>query len=425
MTPRELLGKYRDDGRFVTGAFYASDPLPVQRGACVGVVLLHPGGPRRAEDTPSFLYNVLMDPALLEVPLGKRLRPVVCRLLASLLAKPINREYEMIGGRSPINRLTREQAQALEAALNHKFGQAAGIEFRTYIAARYGHPSAEAAALQMEADGVDCVVLLPLYPQYSKLTTGSSLFQWWVLEQSGEIPRWPTTFVYEYAAHPKYVQAISERIDEALQRFPRAVRKDVHLVFVARGTPLREMTERRDPYCCLVHATVDRVMACRGHDLPFHVTFQSVLGVAEWLSPETEEKLEALARDGARAVLMVPVSFVSDRLETVYRLDVKLRERAEALGVFHYEVTSGLNCHPLFIEALAEIAVAQLVCGDTAFAGFSGDGVPSYALCPLGRRASFAPSERMTRCARCPALAEAMRWEHDTGLPAPVDRPRH
>src|SRR5690606_26872681 len=178
---------------------------------------------------------------------------------------------------------------------------------RTYIAMRYWHPFSEEAAEQMRRDGVNKVVLLPLYPQYSKTTTGASLVYWWRLEQSGEIPKWDTTYVFEYAANPKYVQAVSERIDEALQRFPRPVRDRVQLVFSAHGTPVKELKVRRDPYCCLIHSTVDRVMAHRKGDRPFHVSFQSKVGPAEWLTPSTTDKIEELAKAGHTAILVIPI----------------------------------------------------------------------------------------------------------------------
>ena len=421
MTPREFLGRYRYDGRLVTGGYFPSGPLAVSRGDRVAVVLLYSGGPSGRDDIAPYLNRLFMDPALVDLPLGKRLRPLLARLAAAALSKSVGKEYEAIGGRSLINRLADEQARVLETVLTRRFGADAGIAFQVYRAARYGRPSSEEAARQMEADGITHVVLLPLYPQYSKSSTGSSLVYWWTLEQAGEIPSWPTTYVFEYAAHPKYVQALSERIDEALQRFPREVRARVHLVFSAHGTPLREMTERHDPYCCLIHSTVDRVMKYRGHDHPFHVAFQSKLGLVEWLTPGTSEKVQELARAGHDAVLVVPITFVLDCLETAYKLDVKLREEAEHAGVRHYEVSSALNCHPLFIEALAEVAVSQLAGkdGETP-AGLGGDGVPPYALCPLSEREAFAVTDREVRCEQCPALIEAGKWTSASRSPDSV-----
>ncbi len=415
MNPREFLRQYRYDERLVTGEYFPSEPLKIERGDRIGVVLLNLGGPDKREHVAPFLYNLFMDPAIIDIPLGGILRHWLCKYIASKRSKRVGEDYEVIGGGSPINRLTREQARTLEDRLQKCYGRKADVEFRTYIAMRYWHPMSEAAAEAMKRDGINKVVLLPLYPQYSKTTTGSSLVYWWMLEQTGEIPKWETTYVSEYAANPKYVQAVSERIDEALQRFPRPLRDKVHLVFSAHGTPLKEMKERRDPYCCLIHSTVDRIMAARGHDHACHVSFQSKVGPAEWLTPSTVDKVNELAQAGNDALLVIPIAFVTDHIETAFELDVELRHEAEESGATHFEVTSGLNCHPLFIEALAEATVAQLVLpGDIGMMSASGDGAASgeaYALYSLNALPRFKPSDRCTRCHQCEFITEAHRWD--------------
>lgn len=415
MTPREFLKKYSYDERLVTGEFFAFEPLSIQRGERIGVVLMNLGGPETREDVAPFLYNLFMDPVIIDIPLPGFLRHVLCRFIASRRSRHVGEDYEVIGGGSPINRLTREQARTLENLLQRAYGEKAGVIFRTYIAMRYWHPLCEEAAEEMARDGVNKVVLLPLYPQYSKTTTGSSLVFWWRLATDGEIPKWETTYVFEYAANPKYVQAVSERIDEALQRFPRHLREQVHLVFSAHGTPLKEMKERRDPYCCLIHSTVDRIMARRGRDRPFHVSFQSKVGPGEWLTPSTVEKVTQLARGGREALLIVPVAFVTDHIETAYELDVELRQEAEENGCLQFEVTSGLNCHPLFIQALAEATVAQLKLPDgVGTVSASGDGSASgvpYTLRPLNALPHIRSSERSSRCHQCEFIAEARRWD--------------
>lgn len=422
MTPREFLSTYTFDRRIITGHYFPSDPVPVARGETVGVVLMNLGGPNTLDDVEPFLYNLFMDPAIIDIPVGGILRHWLCRFVSRTRAKSVGKDYELIGGGSPINRLTREQAQGLEHLLNERYAEAVGARFRTYIAMRYWHPTSEEAARQMQADGVDKVVLLPLYPQYSKTTTGASLAYWKALEEKEEIGTWPTTYVQEYAANPKYVQALSERIDEGLQRFPKAVRPDAHLLFSAHGTPLREMKERRDPYCCLVHSTVDRVMKHRGHDRPFHVAFQSKVGPAEWLTPATPDQLEELAHQGHTAVLVVPVAFVTDHIETSYELDIEVREEAEEAGIEHYEVTSGLNSHPLFIEALAEAAVAQVAAPDGGCPApdASGDGAvapKTYPLLPLDRMPRYPSAERDVRCHQCERITEARCWHTGTSAP--------
>lgn len=435
MTPREFLQAYEFDKRIIRGTYFSTDPLPIEESDDVGVVMLNLGGPDTLDDVEPFLYNLFMDPAIIDlnVPVvgtteislnwlfnkafDGALRDRLCRFIAEKRSESVREDYELIGGGSPINRLTREQAKCLEQQLNKTYAEVTGATFHTYIAMRYWHPFSEEAAAQMEEDGIDKVVLLPLYPQYSKTTTGSSLVYWKALEEAGEIPEWPTTTVVEYAANPKYIQALSERIDEGLQRFPSGVRPNVQLLFSAHGTPLKEMTERRDPYCCLVHSTVDRVMKHRGHDRPFHTAFQSKVGPNEWLTPSTPDKLEALAHQGATAVLVIPVAFVTDHIETSYELDIEVREEAEDFGIEHYEVTSGLNTHPLFIEALAEATAAQLdLPAPIKRPTLSGDGAVSeseYPLRPLDQLPRFSAEKREARCPNCERITEARCWHAD------------
>ena len=419
MTPRQYLKTYQYDSRLVTGGYYPADALSVGRGDTIGVVLFHLGSPDAAESVRPFLYNLFMDPVLLDLPGGGIARPWLSRLMASICAKSVRKEYEAIGGGSPVNRLAEEQAESLETLLNSRYGQAAAVTFRTYVAMRYWHPFSEEAARQMRRDGVDKVVLLPLFPQYSKTTTGSALAYWWRLEQQGEIPRWPTTHVAEYAAHPKYVQAVSERIDEALQRFDRWHRDGVPLLFSAHGTPLKEMQERSDPYCCLVHTTVDQVMAYRGHDRPFHVAFHGKMGPAEWLTPGTPETLKTLAEQGHTSVLVVPVALVMEHLETTYALDIEVREQAARAGLTHFEVMPALNCHPLFIEALAEATLAQLTIPQPLewTKGVSSGAAPIKLFPSRAARSHYDPMERCTRCPQCRYLAKAHRWTTDDHAP--------
>jgi len=398
MNPREFVRRYQYDNRLITGRFYPEDPLTLEAGDRVGVVLLNLGGPATVQDVEPFLYNLFMDPAIIDLPVGGTLRHFLARLIARMRARKVARDYEQIGGGSPINLLTRQQADSLERQLNTRYAEAYGVQFRVFIAMRYWHPLSEEAAHEMQEAGINKVVLLPLYPQYSKTTSGASLLYWWTLEQAGEIPSWPTTYVFEYATYPKYVQAISERIDEALQRFPREVRQQVHIVFSAHGTPVREMAERGDPYCGLVNATVEKVMQHRGYDRPFHVSFQSKVGPAEWLAPSTIDKLQALAKADVKAVLMVPVAFVSDHIETAFELDIEVREEAKHFGIRHYEVTSGLNCHPLFIEALADVTRSKLV-----FAGERLEDRPIQYL--------VSAEERVRQCQQCRCIADQEVWK--------------
>ena len=413
MTPLDFSRWYDFDERALRGEYFSSAALEVEEGERVGVVLMNLGGPRSLDEVEPFLYNLLMDPALVDLPIRGGLRHWLCRMLSSYRAESVREEYELIGGSSPLNDLTREQAESLEVYLNDQFGEPTGVDFRTYVAMRYGHPSSEEAAAEMEADGVDRVVLLPMYPQYSMTTSGSSLAYWKALVEAGEVPSWPTTAAYEYAANPKYVQALSELIDEGLQRFQRERRPDVQLLFSAQGTPLRSYRHRQDPYCCLVHATVSRVMEHRGHDRSYHTAFQNRVGFREGLTPTTTDVIEALAaEDEDQSLLMVPLPFTTDHLQTSYGLDIELREWAERVGIRYYEVNPGLNTHPLFIEALSEVALAQLdLPVDVNQLRIGGDGLAQdYPLRPI---------EELPRhedeSGRCPSCNEPLRARHWTG----------
>lgn len=414
MTPRAFLKKFNYDQRLISGEFFSSEPISIEKGDRVGVVLLNLGGPFKTSDVKPFLYNLFMDPAILDIPVNGFFRHLLSRFIAKTRSKKVAKDYEEIGGGSPINRLTKEQAEHLEKHLNERYGAQSGVSFHTYIAMRHWHPMSEEAARRMKNDGINKVVLLPLYPHYSKTTTGASLMYWWMLEKENEIPKWPTTFAYEYAANPKYLQAINERIDEGLQRFPREIRNDVQLVFSAHGTPVREMKERGDPYCCLIHSTVEQVMKDRTDGRGFHVAFQSKVGPAEWLTPGTPNKLKELAENGVKSVLVVPIAFVSDHIETAFELDIEVREEAEGFGLQHYEVTSGLNSHPLFIEALGEVTASQLQLRSSMKPIVSGDGAPArgdaYPLRPLNQLPHFEADTRCTRCHQCERVTEARRW---------------
>ncbi|HEX9659161.1 MAG TPA: ferrochelatase [Rhodothermales bacterium] len=395
MTPRQFLKQYRYDDRLVKGGFYPSKPLPVDSGDRVGVVLFNLGGPRNPAEVEPFLYNLFMDPVIIDIPVPKALRHGICKFVARRRAKTVREEYGLIGGSSPINPLTERQATLLEQSLNSLNGGVSGIEFKVYTAMRYGSPTSEDIIADMERDGISKVVLLPLYPHYSKTTTGASLSYWHALERSGELRSRPTVSVFEYAAHPAYVRAISERIDEGLRRFG-ADTAPVHLLFSAHGTPLNELMDRRDPYCCLIHSTVDRVLKLRSADQSYSVSFQSKVGPAEWLTPSTPDELERLAAIETRSVLVVPIAFVSDHVETEFELDIEVRHLAEEAGIEHFEVMPGLNDHPLFIEALTDVTLRHLsVAGD---------------LKPDVRDRLFKRKDRRTACHQCINVTEAACW---------------
>jgi ferrochelatase (EC 4.99.1.1) len=428
MTPLDILRAHEPGRRTRPEDCASRTPLPIDEGDRVGVVLFNMGGPATLDDVEPFLYRLLMDPLFLDVPVGGRMRHWLATSIAYARAESLCERYELIGGGSPVPRLAHEQAEVLQGQLQARYGEPAGVEFRTYPAMRYGTPFPEEAAAAMAADGIDKVVLLPSYPQYSTATTGSALAYWEALGEAGERPSWPTTVVPEYAANPKYVQAVSERIDEALQRFPKGVRDDVALVFSAHDTIFNVRGQRKTPYCCHVHSTVEQVMRLRGRDRLFRTAFQEMIGPNRWLSSSTPAAITTLANQGRRAVLVIPITFVTDHVNIRYDLDVSVRETAEAHGVDHFEVTAGLNTHPLFIEALGEAALAQLdMPTDLSQLRHGGDGhTGAYPLRALGQLPRHPIRHETGACPSCGRQRGARRWTRPGQSPPPepsTDRP--
>lgn len=344
----------------------------MDRGDVVGVVLMGLGGPSCPEEVIPFLYGRLMDPAEVDLPVPRWARSRAARLLAYRRGRALTRSFEMIGGASPLRRHAQEQAEALQRRLTTRYGNLDGVEFRTYVAMRHGDPSPAAARAQMQADGVTKAVLLPLRPHFSMTTTGSALAYWRALDAEEGVPPWAETLVPEYAAHPRLVRALSERIDEGLQRFPRAVRDRVQVLFVAPGAPRRHATHHDDRYCCHLQATVRAVSAERGEaQRGARLAFLSPLGSGRAIGPSVADTIDDLADAGASGLLVVPLSFVSDRVETAFDLDVTARAQAAVAGITDFEVTSGLNCHPLLIEAFAECVGAHLQVGTAGGAGLA------------------------------------------------------
>ena len=413
MTPYEFIQRYdreeyNSDPRLVEGECFPSAKFGWESGDTVGVVLLNLGGPDGEESVEPFLYNLFMDPAIIDFSevvyfqARGRVRQAFSKIISYFRSQSVAEDYKEISddGGSPINPLTRDQADNLEQTLNEQYAAETGATFKTYMAMRYWEPFSEDAAAQMQEDGVDKVVLLPLYPQYSKTTTGASLVYWHELEKAGEIPAWPTTSVFEYATYPKYIEALSDRIDEGLERFPDDVRDDVHLLFSAHGTPLSEINDRDSPSCGVVPSTVKQLMEYRRFDHGFTTAFQSKVGPSEWLTPATDDTVEELAEEG-EDVLVIPVAFVTDHIETSYELAIEIPEDLEEEGApipEHYEVMPGLNSHPKFIETLADMTAAQLQLPNVQ--------TPT----PASERPCCQVQDRDIRCHQCQHVAEATDW---------------
>ena len=309
----------------------------------VGVVLFQLGGPDTPEAIQPFLFNLFCDPDIIDFPLARIGRKPLAKLISTTRAKKVQHHYAAIGGASPIRRFTEQQARALEQKLTFD-----GMDARCFVAMRYWHPFTREAVEQLRRAGCDEVVLLPLYPQYSSTTTGSSLNEWRRLCDN----HIPVHSIETFYDHPLYLDALVEKVDEALARFPESERAEI--VFSAHSVPL-SVVERGDPYQHHIEETVKLLMRRGGWRNRHRLCYQSKVGASKWLQPSLHRTIRDLAAEQVSEVCVVPIAFVSDHVETLGEIDHEAREEAAALGIKQFEMTSGLNDSPTFIAALADL----------------------------------------------------------------------
>jgi ferrochelatase len=315
------------------------------RSGKLGVVLFQLGGPDSLEAVEPFLYNLFSDPDIIDFPFSRLAREPLARLMASRRARHAAEHYRALGGASPLLENTRRQAEALEAELRRD------LEARVVVAMRYWRPFTGEAIAELGRFSPDRLVLLPLYPQYSDTTTGSSLNEWKRrFHPDGWRPE--VRVIRDFHDDPGFIEAVAAHVDEALAAFadPQAV----EVVFSAHSIPVAAV-ERGDPYPRQVERTVELVWRQGGWPNRYELCYQSKVGPSRWLRPMLKETLEKLAARGAQQVLVVPISFVSDHVETLYEIDIEHREIAHRLGIRDFRMMPGLNDSPHFIRALAQL----------------------------------------------------------------------
>jgi len=314
----------------------------------VGVVLFQLGGPDTLAAIEPFLYNLFCDPDIIDFPFARIGRKPLAKLISTTRARKVQHHYATIGGGSPIRRFTERQAQVLEGELADR-----GLDARCFVAMRYWHPFTREAIAQLQAARCDEVVLLPLYPQYSSTTTGSSLNEWQRLFR-GEVPVHNVNAFYR---HPMYLDAVVEKIEEALGRFPVPGRAEI--IFSAHSVPM-SVIAKGDPYQRHIEETVRLLMKRGGWPNRHRLAYQSKVGASKWLQPSLHRTLHDLASERVREVCIVPVAFVSDHVETLGEIDHEMREVARRLGFTRFEMSAGLNDSPRFIAALGQLVLEAL-----------------------------------------------------------------
>jgi ferrochelatase len=338
-----------------------SSPPSPQDNDRIGVLLFNLGGPERLDQVRPFLYNLFSDPDIIRLP-WRGLQKPLAWLIARQRYKLSTGYYKKIGGGSPLRKITEDQASALQAAL-----AAEGIDAGVYVGMRYWDPFIDDALAGIKKDRVTRLVVLPLYPQYSVSTTGSSLNRMnEIIHERG--PRGlRVSIINDYYDDARYIDALAATILEELTGYGDHDPASTHLVFSAHSVPVSYI-DNGDPYLDQTRRTVELVMERIGPGRPHSLSFQSKVGPVKWLGPSTDETIRRLAAEGVQQVLLVPVSFVSEHIETLYELDILYRDVAREVGLTHYRRVPAMNCRQDFIDALAALVKKALAPEETSVA---------------------------------------------------------
>ncbi|MEY4352006.1 MAG: hypothetical protein RLZZ609_247 [Cyanobacteriota bacterium] len=325
--------------------------------AKVGVLLLNLGGPERIQDVAPFLYNLFSDPEIIRLPIPALQRPLAW-LVSTLRSSKSQDAYRSIGGGSPLRRITEHQARELQSLLRQQ-----NIDATTYVAMRYWHPFTESAVADIKADAIEEVVVLPLYPQFSISTSGSSFRELQRLRQADpQFSQLPIRCIRSWYDHPGYIRAMVGLIAQSVREADDPSK--AHVFFSAHGVPKSYVDEAGDPYQREIEACTQLIMAelqkDLGHANPYTLAYQSRVGPVEWLKPYTDDALRELGKNGVNDLVVVPISFVSEHIETLEEIDLEYAEIAHEAGIANFLRVPALNTDSTFIHGLADLVTQAL-----------------------------------------------------------------
>lgn len=324
----------------------------------VGVLLLNLGGPETLEDVQPFLYNLFADPDIIRLPrLLRFLQQPLAKFISMMRAPKSMEGYASIGGGSPLRRITEEQALALRVALEEK-----SIPAKVYVGMRYWHPFTEEAIRQIKRDRISKLVVLPLYPQFSISTSGSSLrLLEEIFREDEYLVNMQHTVIPSWYQREGYVKSMATLIQSELQTFDKP--REVMIFFSAHGVPRAYVEEAGDPYKDEMEHCVRLIITelrLRGIPNDHTLAYQSRVGPVEWLKPYTDDTIKELGRRGVKSLLAVPISFVSEHIETLEEIDVEYRELAFESGITNWGRVPALGCEQNFIRDLADAVIEAL-----------------------------------------------------------------
>lgn len=321
-------------------------------GAPIGLVVMNLGGPSSLDDVEPFLRRLFGDPDVIQLGWLSFLQPLLARTIAKRRGPLSRAAYQQIGGRSPIREETTAQADAVAAELARR-----GLAVKPVVAMAAWHPFADEALGALAAQGIERVIALPLYPHESRTTTGSSLNQ---LEHARARQAGAAIEIAAIRRYPDadgYVRAVVERVEDAIATLPAEHRATAPVMFSAHGLP-EVYIKRGDPYLDDVRLTVETVSRRLGLGTRARLCFQSRVGPQRWLGPTTEAVLDELAAAGTPAVVVVPIAFTGEHIETLQEIDILYKDRATHAGIVHFARARTVGCHPAFIAALADLVEA-------------------------------------------------------------------
>jgi ferrochelatase len=322
-----------------------------------GIVMMNLGGPATLDQVEPFLLELFADREIIQLPFQRWLGPFIARRRAP----KVRHLYQTIGGGSPILRYTRAQGEGMVERLDRLSPQTAPHAF--YVAFRYVSPKSDDALRAMAADGVERAVAFTQYPQFSCSTTGSSLNELWrAVERTGLKDAFEWSLIDRWPVHEGFIEAMTRTVREGLEQFDPALRDEVPILFSAHSLPL-DVIDRGDPYPQEIGATTQRVVERLARPNPYLLAYQSEVGPVRWLGPSTERVIRRLGERGHTRLLVVPIAFTSDHIETLSELDREYGDLARRVGIAEYRRSPALNDRPDFIDALADLVREHLASG--------------------------------------------------------------
>ena len=316
------------------------------------VLILDFGGPVDQQAVKPFLIELFSDKNIIPLPVGRRW---VARLITALRLKKVKGQYAEIGGGSPLI----EQSNQLVENLKSSF-EKSGLFFPIYLAMRYTPPFIQDIVWQMVREDIREVVVIPMFPQFSFVTTGS-VFEEFHKAVQRLAPTMQVTYVRQWWEEEEYLFAWSKVIFESLAKFSKEEQGGVNLLFSAHSLPISLIKKKNDPYPTEIRKCAEKIIEKSGLKNPWHLSFQSKIGPVEWLGPSTDQKVKELGKSGVKNIVFIPISFLTDHIETLFEIDRLYMPQALKAGVQKGVRTEALIHSPHLLRAIEKMALARLL----------------------------------------------------------------